>query len=111
MPPPARDGRKESSMNESLVYDVKPAIASRAHVNATQYRDLFERAERDPDGFWAEQAKRIAWMRVSTRIKDTSFTGDVSIKWFEDGALNASVSCLDRHLDQRGDQTAILWEG
>ena len=98
-------------MAESLVFEVKPAIAAHAHVSAAQFRDMSERAARDPDGFWAEQASRIAWMRFPTRIKDTRFTGDAAIKWFEDGTLNASVSCLDRHLGQRGDQVAILWEG
>ena len=72
---------------------------------------MYERAARDPDGFWAEEAKRIAWIKPPTKIKNTSFTGDVSIKWFEDGMLNASASCLDRHLATRGDQTAIIWEG
>ena len=74
-------------------------------------RRCYERAARDPDGFWGEQAKRIAWMKPPTKIKNTSFAGDVSIKWFEDGTLNASVSCLDRHLANAADQTAIIWEG
>jgi acetyl-CoA synthetase len=95
---------------EGQVFPVKPEIAAQAHVTAAQYLDMYERAARDPDGFWAEEAKRIAWMRSPTRIKNSSFAGDVSIKWFEDGTLNASVSCLDRHLAARGDQTAILWE-
>jgi acetyl-CoA synthetase len=65
-----------------------------------------------PDAFWKREAlARVAWMAEPTKIKNTSFTGDVSIKWFEDGTLNASVSCLDRHLAVRGDQTAIIWEG
>jgi acetyl-CoA synthetase len=68
-------------------------------------------ANSDPDGFWQREAGRIAWMTPPTRIKNTSFTGDVQIKWFEDGVLNASVSCLDRHLEARGDQVAIIWEG
>ena len=70
-----------------------------------------EHASRAPETFWAEQAKRLEWVRFPTRIKDTSFTGDVSIKWFEDGVLNASACCLDRHLATRADQTAIIWEG
>jgi acetyl-CoA synthetase len=89
---------------------VKPEVAAQAHVTAAQYRDQYERAARDPDGFWAEEAKRIAWMKAPTKIKNTSFAGNVSIKWFEDGTLNASVSCLDRHLATRADQTAIIWE-
>ena len=92
------------------VFPVKPEIAAQTHVTAAQYRDLYERAARDPEAFWSEEARRIAWMKAPTRIKNTSFAGNVSIKWFEDGTLNASVSCLDRHLATRGDQTAIIWE-
>jgi acetyl-CoA synthetase len=65
----------------------------------------------DPDAFWRGEMGRIAWMKAPTKIKAVDFTGDVSIKWFEDGVLNASVSCLDRHLATRGDQVAIIWEG
>jgi acetyl-CoA synthetase len=79
-------------------------------VDQAGYRARYERAARDPNGYWAEEAKRIAWMTPPTKIKNTSFDGDVSIKWFEDGTLNASVSCLDRHLATRGEQTAIIWE-
>ena len=93
------------------VFPVRAEVAARAHVTAEGYRAMYERAERDPDGFWAEEAKRVAWMKPPTKIKNTSFTGDVSIKWFEDGTLNASASCLDRHLATRGEQTAIIWEG
>jgi acetyl-CoA synthetase len=92
------------------VFPVRPEFAAKAHVTAARYQDMFERAARDPDGFWAEQSRRIAWMKPPTRIKNTSFAGNVSIKWFEDGTLNASASCLDRHLATRGDQTAIIWE-
>ncbi len=72
---------------------------------------MYEHAARDPDGFWAEQARRIAWMKPPTKIKNTGFSGNVSIKWFEDGTLNASASCLDRHLATHGDRVAIIWEG
>ncbi len=90
---------------------VRPEIAAKAHVNAARYREIYERAERAPDAFWAEQAKRIPWITAPTRIKETSFAGDVSIRWFADGTLNASAACLDHHLDALGDQTAIIWEG
>ncbi len=90
---------------------VKPEIAARAHIDAAK-RDAMVAAEaRDPDAFWRAEANRIAWMKAPTKIKAVDFTGDVSIKWFEDGVLNASVSCLDRHLATRGDQVAIIWEG
>ncbi len=93
------------------IFPVRPEVAEKAHVTAAGYRTMYERAARDPNGFWAEEAKRIAWMKAPTKIKNTSFTGNVSIKWFEDGTLNASASCLDRHLATRGEQTAIIWEG
>ena len=92
------------------VFPVRADFASRAYVDQAGYRARYERAARDPEGYWAEEAKRIAWMQLPTKIKNTTFNGDVSIKWFEDGTLNASVSCLDRHLAARGDQTAIIWE-
>ena len=98
-------------MSDEQVIPVKPEIAAKALVNAERYREMTARAHSDPNGFWAEEAKRISWMHFPTRIKNTSFTGDVSIKWFEDGTLNASANCLDRHLETRGDQVAIIWEG
>ena len=64
-----------------------------------------------PKRFWAEQAKRLDWIKFPTKIKNTSFTGNLENKWFEDGVLNASATCLDRHLAERGDQVAIIWEG
>jgi len=72
---------------------------------------MYDAAARNPEAFWRAEAGRIAWMKAPTKIKNTDFKGNVSIKWFEDGVLNASVSCLDRHLATRGDQVAILWEG
>jgi acetyl-CoA synthetase len=80
--------------------------------SAQRIEALRAAATADPEAFWKKEATdRIAWMRPPTKIKNTSFNGDVSIKWFEDGTLNASVSCLDRHLATRGDQVAIIWEG
>jgi acetyl-CoA synthetase len=99
-------------MSDDALIAIKPSIASTAKVNAETRAAMVARAKSDPDGFWRDEAKRIAWMKTPTRIKNTSFTGDVSIKWFEDGELNASVSCLDRHLEAgRGNQVAIIWEG
>jgi acetyl-CoA synthetase len=101
----------DSVQHGGEIFPVRPEIAAKAHVSEARYRDMFERAARDPDGFWAEQARRIAWMKPPTKIKNASFSGNVSIKWFEDGTLNASTSCLDRHLATHGDRTAIIWEG
>jgi acetyl-CoA synthetase len=98
-------------MSEDLLIHVKPGIAASANVTAAQLRTMTNHAANDPQHFWAEQAKRIDWIRFPTEIKNTSFEGDVSIKWFEDGTLNASAACLDAHLKTRGDQVAIIWEG
>ena len=72
----------------------------------------YEASVNDPEGFWREHGQRLDWIKPYTKVKNTSFApGNVSIRWFEDGTLNLSANCLDRHLDERGDQTAILWEG
>ncbi len=65
----------------------------------------------DPDGFWAEHGRRLDWIKPFTKVRNASFEGDVRIAWYEDGTLNASYNCIDRHLPKRADQTAILWEG
>jgi acetyl-CoA synthetase len=73
---------------------------------------MYARSIKDPNAFWAEQAKRIHWYKAPTKIKNASFgPPDVSIKWFEDGTTNCSYNCIDRHLEKRGDQVAIIWEG
>ncbi|MDB5372361.1 MAG: acs [Belnapia sp.] len=98
-------------MSDNQLIAVKPAIADHALVNADRHRAMTEAAATDPAAFWAKEAGRIAWMTPPALIKNTSFTGDVAIRWFEDGVLNASVSCLDQHLATRGETVAILWEG
>ena len=81
------------------------------HVNAAQYTEMYAASVADPDAFWAEQGQRLDWIKPFTKVKDVDFTlGQVSIKWFEDGVLNVSANCIDRHLETRGDQTAIIWE-
>ena len=98
-------------MSDNQIFPVKPEIEAHAHINSARYQAMFARASEDPDGFWAEEAvKRVRWIRPPSIIKNTSFTGDVSIKWFEDGTLNLTESCLDRHLAERGDQVAIIFE-
>ncbi|HEY7609475.1 MAG TPA: acetate--CoA ligase [Alphaproteobacteria bacterium] len=93
------------------VYPVPDSWRGKAWIDAKQYEAMYARSVKDPAGFWAEQAKRIDWIQAPTKIKDVSFTGNVHIKWYEDGVLNASLNCLDRHLAKRAGQTAILWEG
>ncbi len=93
-----------------ILFPVRPEIAARAQVSAARYDVLAAEARADPRGFWAREGRRIAWMREPTQILSGDFTGDVRVRWFEDGTLNVSVSCLDRHLAARGDQVAIIWE-
>ena len=94
------------------IYDVSADWAKRAWIDDAKYREMYERSIKDPDGFWSEAAKRVDWIKPFTKVENTSFElGKVSIKWFEDGVLNAAYNCIDRHLEKRGDQTAIIWEG
>src|SRR3954452_13756959 len=93
-------------------YSVAPEWKSRAYVDDAKYRSMYERSLKDPNGFWAEEAKRLHWYKAPTRIKNTSYAPDnVSIKWFEDGVTNVAYNCIDRHLPKRASQTAIIWEG
>src|SRR5881409_3051859 len=94
------------------IYDVSADWSKRAWVDDAKYRDMYARSLNDPNGFWAEQAKRVGWMKPFTKVENASFApGNISIKWFEDGILNVAWNCIDRHLHTRGDQTAIIWEG
>lgn len=98
--------------NNELIFPVPEQGRRRPRINTQTYRREYERSLRDPVGFWAEHAMSLEWFRRPTRIRDVSFgPGDVHIRWFEDGTLNASVNCLDRHVATRGDRTAIIWEG
>jgi acetyl-CoA synthetase len=93
-------------------YAVTPEWASRAWLDDAKYEALYERSVKDPEGFWTENGRRIDWIKPYTKAKNTDFGPDnVSINWFEDGTLNVSANCLDRHLATRGDQVAIIWEG
>jgi acetyl-CoA synthetase len=94
------------------IYDVPAEWAKRAWADQAKYQEMYARSVKDPNGFWAEQAKRIGWMKPFTKVDNESFApGNISIKWFEDGVLNVAWNCIDRHLHTRGDQTAIIWEG
>lgn len=96
----------------SDIYQPPKDIVSRTLTTKDQYDALYAQSVNDPEGFWKEQAKRIDWMKEPTKIKNTTFEyPDISIKWFEDGELNVSVNCIDRHLQDRADDTAIIWEG
>ncbi|PIQ39623.1 MAG: acetyl-coenzyme A synthetase, partial [Thalassolituus sp. CG17_big_fil_post_rev_8_21_14_2_50_53_8] len=100
-------------MSDQKVYPVKPEFADSAWINNEKYLQMYQQSVINPEGFWREQAEqRIDWIKPFTRVRNVSFDDhNVNIKWFEAGTLNASANCLDRHLEPRGDQTAIIWEG
>ena len=92
-------------------YAPDPEFAKNAHVDAEGYKSLYAASLSNPDKFWMDQARRTTWIKEPTRAGDVNFNlGEVSIKWYEDGTLNVSANCIDRHLATRGDQTAIIWE-
>ncbi len=96
---------------DNTFFPVREEFAKNAWIDNDKYLKMYEQSVKDPEGFWGEQGKRIDWIKPYTKVKDVDFTGDVRIRWYYDGTLNASVNCLDRHLAKRGDQTAIIWEG
>ena len=99
-------------MSEQQIFPVPEATAKAAWCDNEKYLQLYKRSIADPEGFWAEQAKRIDWIKPFTKVRDVNFQApDVHIRWFYDGTLNVSANCLDRHLAKRGDQIALLWEG
>jgi acetyl-CoA synthetase len=103
---------KGQTVMSEKIYPVSPAFAATAHADEAKYNEMYKQSVENPDAFWAEQAKRVDWIKPFTKVKHTSFdTHNVDIRWFEDGTLNVAANCLDRHLATRGDQVAIIWEG
>ena len=100
-------------MSQEKVYPVSPEIARRAYIDDKKYREMYRRSVEEPDAFWAEQAKQlVTWYKPWTKVSDWSYAAaDLHIKWFIGGKLNVSYNCIDRHLEKRADQTAIIWEG
>jgi len=94
------------------LFPVQRSIADAALVDNERYQEMYRQSVGDPVGFWSEHGKRIDWIKPYTKIKDVSYAyDDVHIRWYYDGKLNAAANCIDRHLETRGDQTAIIWEG
>ena len=99
-------------MDQQPIFQPSDALAKHAHIDADGYQTLYAESIADPDAFWAKHGKRIDWIKPYSQISDVSYDAkDLHIKWFADGSLNAAANCLDRHLAERGDQTAIIWEG
>ncbi|HLF13030.1 MAG TPA: acetate--CoA ligase [Gammaproteobacteria bacterium] len=98
-------------MSEEKIYPVPTALAERAWIDSAAYESMYRASIDEPDVFWARQAERLDWIRPFRQVKDVSFAArDLHVRWFADGQLNASANCLDRHLAQRAEQTAIVWE-
>jgi len=101
-----------TAMSAASLYPVRPEVAAQSLTDEASYKALYQQSVVNPDGFWREQAARLDWIRAFTTVKQTSFDDHhVDIKWFADGTLNVSANCLDRHLEERGDAPAIIWEG
>jgi acetyl-CoA synthetase len=104
--------KRRVAVSEKLIHPVSEAIARNAHINKEQFKTLYRQSIDDPDSFWAEQAEKfLHWTKKWDKVQDWSFKDDLHIEWFSGARLNVSYNCLDRHLDSRGDQTAIIWEG
>ena len=98
-------------MSAETVIPVPAEWAARAKVDTARYAEMYRQSLGDPDAFWREQGRRIDWIKPFTKVSNWSFDeADFGIKWFEDGVLNVSANCLDRHLESRGDDIAIIWE-
>ena len=94
------------------VFEPSPEFARAARLTPVRYAEMYAEAVRDPDRFWSTHGRRLDWIKPFTRVRDASFDpGDLRIRWFDDGVLNATANCLDRHLATRGRKPAIIWEG
>jgi acetyl-CoA synthetase len=110
--PLAKGAAGGNAMSDDKIFDVPADWAKRAWVDDAKYKQMYAASIADPNKFWGEHAKRLTWIKPFTKVKNASFApGNISIKWFEDGTLNACFNCVDRHLEKRGNQTAIIWEG
>ncbi|MCQ3002540.1 acetate--CoA ligase [Pseudomonas syringae] len=99
-------------MSAASLYPVRPEVAASTLTDEATYKAMYQQSVVNPDGFWREQAQRLEWIKPFTSVKQTSFDDHrVDIKWFADGTLNVAYNCLDRHLEERGDTIAIIWEG
>ncbi|WP_416896363.1 MAG: acetate--CoA ligase [Minwuia sp.] len=99
-------------MSEEAIHEVPAEVAANALIDNDGYLEMYEKSVADPEAFWGEQGRRIDWIKPYTQVKDVSYDqSDLHIRWYADGTLNVAANCLDRHLAERGDQVAIIWEG
>jgi acetyl-CoA synthetase len=99
-------------MSKEKIYPVAHRVAAEAWTDKSTYQNLYKSSVEDPVAFWGDQAMRLDWIKAFTETKDVSYeTSNLHIRWFSDGELNVAANCLDRHLEIRGEQIAIIWEG
>ncbi|MEO0467615.1 MAG: AMP-binding protein, partial [Pseudomonadota bacterium] len=102
----------ELKMTDTPIYPVPETFARTANLTPEKYEEMYAASIADPEAFWAEHGQRLDWFKPYTKAKEASFElRDFGIKWFADGELNVSYNCIDRHLETRGDKTALIWEG
>ena len=107
-----KNSKQIEDSDGNIVFKVPPNWEKQAYVNQSQYTKKYKLSIKDNEGFWAKEGKRISWIKPYTKIKDVKYSKeDVSIKWYYDGTLNASANCIDRHLEKKGNKTAIIWVG
>jgi acetyl-CoA synthetase len=105
------DKKMTADSAHNKVYPVDPEFAANAHIDAKKYEEMYAASMQDSEGFWAEQGKRVDWIKPFTEVKNVNFNiPDVKIEWFGDGTLNVAANCIDRHIATRANQTAIIWE-
>ena len=110
--PKKKNSKQIEDSDGNIVFKVPPSWERQAYVNQSQYTKKYKLSIKDNEGFWAKEGKRISWIKPYTKIKDVKYSKeDVSIKWYYDGTLNASANCIDRHLEKKGNKTAIIWIG
>ena len=98
-------------MTANKLYPPSADFVATAKIDAAKYEEMYAASINDPAAFWGEQGKRLDWIKPYSKVKNTTFAyPDVSIKWYEDGLLNVAANCVDRHLETRGNQIAIIWE-
>ena len=95
----------------SDTYAPSAEFSAGAFIDDAGYKEMYAASIADPVAFWAEHGKRVDWIEPFSKVKNTSFApGNIDIRWFEDGTLNVAANCIDRHLETRREQTAIIWE-
>ena len=107
-----KKNKLEKSSSQELILKTKPEWIKASLANKSQYQNKYNESIKNNNSFWKKEGKRITWIKPYKKIKDVKYSkNEVKIKWFEDGTLNASANCIDRHLKDKKDKTAIIWVG